>query len=123
MRDTLSPLAPHRLPSLSGEYCKHWMDYLTFDVQEVEGGVSTLEAMASTAADQHAGVMAEVQQVLDWAWRRFPDSHGPIEDRMEWDHDLQVVIEGGKWHTVTLTLTGTGRFVEEFIATFGSAGD
>jgi len=99
------------------------MDFLTFELEEVDDGVSTLEAMASTAADQHAGVMAEVQQVLDWAWRRFPDSHGPIEDRMEWDHDLQVAIEGGKWHTVTLTLTGTGRFVEEFIATFGSAGD
>jgi hypothetical protein len=99
------------------------MDYLTFDVEEVDDGVSSLEAMASTAADQHAEVMAEVQQVLDWAWCRFPDSHGPIDDGMEWDHDLQVAIEGGKWHTVTLTLTGTALFVEEFIATFGSTGD
>jgi hypothetical protein len=99
------------------------MDYLTFEIEEIDDGVSTLEAMASTAADQHASVMAEVQQVLDWAWSRFPDSHGPIDDGMEWDHDLQVAIEGGKWHTVTLTLTGAGRFVEEFIANFGSAGD
>ena len=111
------------MPRLAGEQSKTWMDYLTFDVEEVDEGVSRLKAMALTSAEQHAGVMAEVQQVLDWAWRRFPDSHGPIDDGMEWDHDLQVAIEGGKWQTVTLTLTGTGRFVEEFMATFGSTGD
>ncbi len=99
------------------------MDFLTFDVAEVGEGVSSLEAMASTAAGQHAAVMAEVQQVIDWAWRRFPDSHGPIDDGMEWDHDLQVTVEDGGWHTVTLTLTGTGRFVEELFAAFGDAGD
>lgn len=99
------------------------MDFLTFDVAEVDDGTSSLEAMASTAAAQHAAVMAEVQQVLDWAWCRFPDSHGPIDDGMEWDHDLQVTVEEGGWHTVTLTLTGSGRFVEEFVATFGNARD
>lgn len=97
------------------------MDFLTFDLAEVDDGVSSLEAMASTAAEQHAAVMAEVQHVLDWAWRRFPGSHGPIDDGAVWDHDLQVTLEEGGWHTVTLTLTGTGRFVEEFIATFGNA--
>ena len=99
------------------------MDYLTFAFDEVDGGVATLEAMASTKAAQHAAVMGEVQQVLDWAWRHFPDAHGPIDDGMHWDHDLQVTIEAGGWHTVTLTLTGTGRFVEEFIAVFGRVGD
>jgi hypothetical protein len=99
------------------------MDFLSFDVVEVDDGISSLEAMASTAAGQHAAVMAEVRRVLDWAWRRFPDSHGPIDDGMEWDHDLQVTVEEGGWHTVTLTLTGTGRFVEELIATFGTAVD
>jgi VCBS repeat-containing protein len=97
------------------------MDFLTFDVAEVDDGVSSLEAMASTATGQHAAVMAEVQQVLDWAWSRFPNAHGPIDDGMEWDHDLQVSVEDGGWHTVTLTLTGTGRFVDEFIATFGNS--
>ncbi len=99
------------------------MDFLTFDVAEVGDGVSSLEAMGSTAAGQHAAVMAEVQQVLDWTWRRFPDSHGPIDDGMEWDHDLQVTVEEGGWHTVTLTLAGTRRFVEELFTTFGNAGD
>lgn len=42
---------------------------------------------------------------------------------MDWDHDLQVTIEDGGWHTVTLTLTGTARFVQEFVATFGSVAD
>ncbi len=99
------------------------MDFLTFDVAEVADGVSALEAMASTAAGQHAAVMLEVQQVLDWAWSRFPDFHGSIDDGMQWDHDLQVSVEEGGWHTVTLTLTGTVRFVEEFAATFGNARD
>jgi hypothetical protein len=47
------------------------MDYLTFDANEVADGISTLEAMASTSAEQHPAVMAEVQQVLDWARQRF----------------------------------------------------
>jgi len=46
-----------------------------------------------------------------------------MDDGMDWDHDLQVSIEDGGWHTVTLTLTGTARFVQEFIATFGSGAD
>jgi hypothetical protein len=66
---------------------------------------------------------AEVQQVLDWAWHRYPESHGPMDDGMDWDHDLQVTIEDGRWHTVTLTLSGTARFVEEFIAAFGRGAD
>ena len=101
------------------------MDFLTCEVDEVDDGVSSLEAMASTAAGRHAAVMGEVQQVLDWAWSRFPVSHGPIDEGMEWDHDLLVTVEEGGWHavTLTLTLTGTGRFVEEFMATFGNARD
>jgi hypothetical protein len=99
------------------------MHHLIFALDEIEDGVATLEAMASTAAGQHAAVMAEVQQVLDWAWRQFPDSHGPIDDGMHWDHDLQLTLEPGGWHTVTLTLTGTGRFVEEFLSVFGDAAD
>lgn len=99
------------------------LDFLSFQLDEVDESVSSLEAMASTALEQHTAVMAEVQQVLDWAWSRYPGSHGPIDDGMDWDHDLQVTIEDGGWHTVTLTLTGTGRFVEEFIATFGSVAE
>lgn len=99
------------------------MDFLTIEVDEVDDSVSSLEAMASATLKQHASVLAEVQQMLDWAWGQFPKFHGPIDDGMDWDLDLQVNIEDGGWHTVTLTLTGSGRFVEEFIATFGCAGD
>lgn len=95
------------------------MHYLTFDLSDNDEGVTTLEALASTAAEQHAAVMAEVQQVLDWAWRRFPHTHGPADDGMDWDHDLQVSVESGQWHAVTLTLTGSPRFIEEFVAAFG----
>ena len=95
------------------------MRYLLFELGEGDDGVTTLEAAASTRADQHAAVMAEVQQVLDWAWREFPDSHGPAEDGMDWDHDLQVSVEDGGWHAVALTLTGSARFVEAFGVVFG----
>lgn len=96
------------------------MQYLTFDLSEGAEGVTTLEAMASTAAEHHAAVMDEVQQVLAWAWDRFPQSHGPADDGMDWDHDLQVTVEHGRWHSVTLTLTGSQPFVDQFLAAFGS---
>ena len=32
---------------------------------------------------------------------------------------LQVTVEDGAWHTVTLTLTGLARFVEAFRLRFG----
>lgn len=94
------------------------MHYLTFDLSEDAEGVATLEAMASTAVEQHAAVMTEVRQVLDWAWQRYPHTHGPVDDGMDWDHDLQVNVEDGLWHAVTLTLAGSPRFVEEFLAAF-----
>jgi hypothetical protein len=97
------------------------MEYLSFDLVEVADGVCALEAMASTAVEQHSAVMAEVQEVLDWAWRKHPNSHGSVDDGMDWDHDLQVVSEVDGWHTVNLTLTATGRFVDDFLTQFGNA--
>ena len=95
------------------------MRYLSFDCSQDTDGVTTLESMASTPAHQHAAVIAEAQQVLDWAWRQFPDTHGTRDDGMDWDHDLQVTVEDGAWHAVTLTLTGSARFVEAFGLRFG----
>jgi hypothetical protein len=94
------------------------MRFLTFDISDSSDGVTTLEAMASTAAEHHAAVLAEAQQVLDWAWRRFADSHGPVEDGMDSDHDLQVQVEDGHWHTVTLTLSASPHFAEAFAEAF-----
>jgi hypothetical protein len=99
------------------------MRYLTFDLSEGSDGVSTLEAMASTRPADNAAVMSEVQQVLNWAWRHFPDQHGPVEEGMAWDHELLVQEEDGIWRTVTLTLTGAPHFVEAFVAEFGSPTD
>lgn len=95
--------------------------HLSFDLSEGEDGVTTLEAMASTQAAVHPLVMAEVQQVLDWAWRRFPHTHGPADDGMDWDHDLQVHTESGGWHTVVLTLTASSAFAEAFLRTWPPA--
>jgi VCBS repeat-containing protein len=95
------------------------MRYLTFDLSEGEEGVTTIESMASTSAEQHPAVIAEVEQVLAWAWGRFPQTHGAMDDGNDWDHDLQVTVEDGPWHTVALTLTGSDGFVEAFLARFG----
>lgn len=37
------------------------MHYLTFDLSDNDDGVTTLEALASTSAEQHAAVMGEGQ--------------------------------------------------------------
>jgi hypothetical protein len=97
------------------------MDYLSFEAAESDDGIWALEACASTAPAQHAAVMAEVQQALDWAWQQFPNTHGPVEDGADWHHDLQVSVEGGQWHAVTLTLAASTRFAEAFLAVFGAA--
>lgn len=95
------------------------MDYLNFELSEGAQGVTTLEAVASTRADPHTAALAEGQRVLDWAWRSFPDSHGPVDEGFDWDHDLLVQVEDGEWHTVALTFTGSARFVQAFMAEFG----
>ena len=95
------------------------LQYLTFDVSDNDEGVVTIEALAATSLAQHAAVLAEAQQVLDWAWRAFPHTHGPADEGGEWDHDLQVGVEGAGWHAVTLTLTGTPEFAREFGTAFG----
>lgn len=92
---------------------------LVFELSQVAEGVSTLEAMASTPPAQHAAALAEAQQVLDWAWRHYPHNHGPADEGHDWDHDLQLSVEDGGWQVVTLTLTGSDRFVEVFSARFG----
>lgn len=91
------------------------MKYLSFDIGEVDADICWLEAMASTAGAEHAAVMAEVGQVLDWAWHAYPDTHGRVDDGMDWDHDLAVVVEAGGWHTVSLTLTATQRFTDDLL--------
>ena len=53
---------------------------LTVDVSDNDEGVVTIEALASTAAAQHAAALAEARQVLDWAWRAFPHTHGPADE-------------------------------------------
>src|ERR1700712_3731479 len=95
------------------------MQYLTFDLSEGDDGVTTIEALAATSAQRHAAVMAEVDQLMAWAQRRFPHTHGPLDEGHDWDHDLPGSDEGGGWTAVTLTLTGSEAFVAEFMAAFG----
>jgi hypothetical protein len=99
------------------------LTYLDFERADAGDGVHALEAMASTRAGQHAAVMAEVARVLDWAWQQFPEGHGPLDDGLDWDHDLRVVAEDGGWHTVSLTISATARFADAFELAFGAAGE
>lgn len=92
---------------------------LGFDLSDSGDGVTTLEALASTAIEAHAAVLAEVDQVLTWAWREFPNSHGPVDEGHDWDHDLQIGIEDDRWFSVALTLTASPAFVAAFLANFG----
>lgn len=97
--------------------------YLTFDLSDTDDGIAILEAMASTSAAQHAAARAEAQQIVAWAQQHFPHSQGPIDEGMDWDHDLQVQVEDGHWHTVTLTLTGRPHVMAALLAAFGPADD
>lgn len=97
------------------------MQFLNFEASEDGHGLVCLEAMASTSAAQHPAVMAEVAQVLDWAWQAFPHSHGPLDEGMDWQHELQQQVEAGGWHSVSLTLAGTPQFMAAFQAAFPNA--
>ena len=94
------------------------MRHLTFDFSEGADAETTIEAMASTTATDHRAVMTEVQQILDWAWQNFPYTHGSSEDGADWDHDVQINVEDGQWHAVTLTLTASTLFLNDFLAKF-----
>jgi hypothetical protein len=96
---------------------------LTLDISDNDEGIVTIEALASTPAARHAEALAEAQAMLDWAWRAFAHTHGPADDGGEWDHDLQVHVEPGGWHAVTLTLTGTPEFARAFLAAFDPTPD
>ena len=96
---------------------------LTLDFSDNDEGIVTIEALASTPAARHAQALAEARAMLDWAWRSFPHTHGPADDGGEWDHDLQVQVEPGGWHAVTLTLTGTQEFAGAFQVEFDPTPD
>jgi hypothetical protein len=46
-----------------------------------------------------------------------------VDDGLDWDHDLQVQVEDGDWHVVSLSLAGSPRFVAAFVAAFGQPQD
>jgi hypothetical protein len=99
------------------------MRHFTFDVTDSSDDILTLEAMASTREAEHAAVMAEVEQVLAWAWAEFGGRRGPVEDGNAWDHELLVQHEAGGWVTVTLTFSASAEFADAFQAAFGEVDD
>lgn len=96
------------------------LEFLSFDASSDTDGVHTFDAMASTSRERHAAVLTEVEQVLAWASRRFPDGPGDLDEGASWCHDLQVTPEGD-WVTVSLSLSGTAAFGEAFARAFAGA--
>ena len=121
--DQVFGAAPRGAPTRRGSRRMTPLRQLTLDVSDNDEGVVTIEAARVHAAAQHAAALAEAQQVLEWAWRAFPHTHGPTDDGGEWDHDLQSGVEAGGWHAVALTLTGTPEFARAFAAEFSSDED
>jgi len=116
--------------------------YLEFDYSEDDEGTGTWDAMASVTEPHLPALHAEIAEVLGWAHTAFKDQHGPIEDGAAWDYDLQAVREVSTVqtlafdetthqlvasagppalprHTVTLSISGTTAFCEEFRMRFG----
>lgn len=96
------------------------LDFLSFDASGDTDGLQTFDALASTSRERHAAVLAEVEQVLAWATRRFPDGPGDLDEGASWCHDLQVAPEGD-WVTVSWSLSGTAAFGEAFAQAFAGA--
>lgn len=94
--------------------------FLSFDASGDTDGVHTFDALASTSRERHTAVLAEVEQVLAWAARRFPDGPGDLDEGASWCHDLQVTPDGD-WVTVSLSLSGTAAFGEAFARAFAGA--
>lgn len=111
------------------------LNYLEFDYSEDAEYMGTFEALASVSPAQVAAVHAEVAEVLAWAFRTFPNGHGPLNEGFEWDHDLQGQREftaaeslcfdertgrittqahppGTPRHTVILSVSGTPAFCD-----------
>lgn len=94
--------------------------FLSFDASGDTDGVHTFDALASTDPSRQAEVLAEVDAVLGWAARRFPDGPGDLDEGASWCHDLQVTPDGD-WVTVSLSLSGTPAFGEAFARAFAGA--
>ncbi|MPM31362.1 hypothetical protein SDC9_77917 [bioreactor metagenome] len=71
------------------------LDYLIFDYSEDEEGHATWDAMASAPAPRVAALASEVEQVLQWATRRFAGQRGALDDGGDWDFDLQAQDDDG----------------------------
>lgn len=97
------------------------MLYLDFDYNEDGHGCGNFEAMASIQPTHVAAVELEIKHVLDWANTAFPGMQAALDEGGEWDFDLQEQQEwvaGQTRQTLTLTLTGTPQFCDEFRGRF-----
>lgn len=113
------------------------LNYLEFDYSEDADGVGTFDALAATAPEHNASVLAEVATVLTWAHQAFEAQRASLDEGGEWDYDLQGWREfsavdaldfdehsgelslqpqptGAARHTVSLSVSGTSSFCAAF---------
>lgn len=93
------------------------LQFLTADLDLTGDGDAVLEAAASTRAEMHPAVMAEVATLLAWCHAQQPGAHGPREEGGLWHHALHTAEENGGWHSVHLTVVGEAGFIEALVQT------
>ncbi|MGE4242373.1 hypothetical protein [Ramlibacter sp.] len=118
------------------------LEYLLFDTSDEEDGACSFDALASVLATHRAGLGAEVEAVLGWAYRAF-GSPLADQDGGDWDFDLQAVDDddeplaiaydvargqvampqGCGRVTVALTLSGSRAFADAFREAFANDSD
>lgn len=126
--------------------------YLQFETSEGSDDTGSFDAMASAPAAALPALLAELSQVLGWAFGQFPGRRGPLDEGFSWDYDLQATQEvcrpehlqydeaSGRLlrapaaaatatatesvrHTVSLCVCGTADFCAAFRARFGVHAD
>jgi len=115
------------------------LQYLDFDFTDEESGRASLDAMACVRLERLPALLAEIRDVLRWAYQAF----GPagVQDDGEWGYELQGTLEpdaplrvvydersgevaispapaGPQRVTLTLTLAGSRSFCEALRESF-----
>lgn len=114
------------------------LEYLIFDFTDEETGAGSFDAMASVLPARLPALAAEIEGVLQWAWREFGAPSGADESG-QWAFELQATgdhqmpleaaydVERGKLSlphgtqgrvTLSLTLSGSQVFCEAFNQAF-----
>jgi hypothetical protein len=84
------------------------LQFLEFDCSEDTEGVVCWDALAQPAARHTPALLAELTQLLAWAYHFSPRKPGVLEDGADWDFDLQIHLGSASvpahWDSAAQTL-------------------